>query len=632
MSDKITYLNRNSTSPMYSKLKRAIEEGKQGRADPAQWGAMIKAMTTKGVKSMEIDEVNILNWLDKESAKGTAFITKKELAEKLDSLSTTVKEVQLQSPKFSGARQQGGNYKEYLYIANSERDNIVDDLERVEYEMDALAFTPELIYDNPEIVINLERERENLIRLKSKAIEFTAHHFSGDTTNRHGKNLLAHCRITERPTHGVYMIEEIQSDWAQRGRRSDWSNIPKGPWVTSTEAWAGLVLRRQLQLAAMNPGIKNIGWITESMRNGGRQNLSHEATKVEQKKHYDSELKRLMDAEMARIMGPHNGATDAQLSKEQKAAISASAHAAATAELGRLRISEPYDMLNDFYLKVIPKIADKILSGTGGKVELKQLEINAGNVVTIPTIALTDAVREKLADKQPVYSRALLLKEPAAHDDQKLNALVASASHMIGSPKHLRLVTHLFDVATGAKVAGRYVNNMVQVSLLAKNIEEAMDHECFHFAQENLLSTKERDIVERAFAYGSPLNDKVREILTKRQDFALAKQCLDPQEASAQGFALWRAGLLDVREAQPQGVFADVVNCIKSVSTWMRKVVLLEDIRSTEDVFVAFAKGDIARRQTELEAARRADPDNENLDVDHLGDARPLSTRQIMRA
>src|SRR3546814_17994342 len=63
----------------------------------------------------------------------------------------------------------------------------------------------------------------------------------------------------------------IQSDWAQRGRQSNFQDerFPEAPFVTNTELWSGLILRRQLQLAAMNPNCKQFGWIIPEMHNGG---------------------------------------------------------------------------------------------------------------------------------------------------------------------------------------------------------------------------------------------------------------------------------------------------------------------------------------------------------------------------
>lgn len=588
MVDQVLLLNRNNSSPLYSKLKRSIDESKQGKAVAPQWASMIKAMTQKGVKSMEIEESSVLAWLEAQDP--TKPITREELSTKLDSLMFTVKEVCLERPKFSGHRQAGGTYREYLYIANSERDNVIDELEKVEYEMNELVFTPERIIDEPELVINLDRQRSALIELKGKSIDFAQHHFSGDTTGRHGKNLLAHCRVTERPEFGLYFIDEIQSDWAQRGRKSDWNGIPKGPLVTNTEAWAGMVLRRHLQMAAMNPRIQNVAWITESMRNGGSQNLSSEMSKLAAKQAYDQAIKEGMAASLE-LIGANNLVGDALVEAKRVARI------AVVADVNNRGIREPYDMLNDFYLKVIPKIVDKAIAGTGEKVEIKEIKIAEGVTIKVPTVALTDAVRAKLCDKQPLYSRAMLLKNPRPTNDPVLESLVRNAKEMLGSVKNFRLVNTLYDIATGNRVAGRYVNKMIQVSLSSRNIEEVCDHECFHFAEDNLFTQKEIRTVHASFALGTKLNEDVREILTARGDYVLAKECMQPSEAAAQGFALWKSGLLEVQDEPVKGIFSDLINAVKDVGRWIRREVLAESYTTPEEIFAAFASGDIAKRK-----------------------------------
>lgn len=595
MTDRVLYLNRNQSSPMYSNLKRMIADGKQGKAAPTQWISMIRAMTSKGVKSMEIEESGIIDWLEVQK---DASITRDVLAAKIDSLMFTIKEVSLSKPKFTSYRQPGGKYHEYLYIANSERDNVIDDLERVEYEMQELVFTPEKFIDEPEVAINLERERERLMALKVKAIDFPNHHFSDVVNGKHGKNLLAHCRITHRPEDGLYFIEEIQSDWAQRGRKSNWTEIPKGPLVTNTEAWAGMVLRRHLQLAAMDPAIKNIAWITETMRNGGTQSKEAEAMKVTRKKEFDEAKAAVVAQKMALL--PNNGEG---MTKEALAEFKAMANLAATTEVNNQGIYEPYDMLNDFYLKVVPKIVDKILSGTGTKVQMKVLNIG-DRQAEVPWIDVNDAVRQKLTEKQPVFSRGLLLNTPREINDPIIGPLLAEAARMLGSAKGVRFVGQLYDIATGTKVAGRFVNNFIQVSLSAANIEEALDHECFHYAQENLLSQHELDVMQNSFANGTTLNHKVREILTARGDYALAKECLNADEAAAQGFALWRQGALEVQEPPVTGIFSDLIQVVRDIGAWIKREALEQKFQTPEEIFSAFASGEIAKRQNDFVASQ----------------------------
>src|SRR3546814_777572 len=116
-------------------------------------------------------------------------------------------------------------------------------------------------------------ERRRLIKQKDISRGFEHHHFSTvpdpEHPNQTVKNLLGHARSSLR--NGLYFVDEIQSDWAQRGRQSNFQDerFPEAPFVTNTELWSGLILRRQLQLAAMNPNCKQFGWIIPEMHNGG---------------------------------------------------------------------------------------------------------------------------------------------------------------------------------------------------------------------------------------------------------------------------------------------------------------------------------------------------------------------------
>lgn len=589
MADRVLYLNRDKNAPMFNRLHKVIAESKQGRASASQWASIIKALPTKGIKSQEIDESKIVPWLDAEEP--GSVITREVLLAKIESLAFTVKEVLLGSPRFGGVRQKGGTYQEFLYIANSERANVVDELEAVEYEMNELVFCPEVFEEDPELPLRLERRRTQLISMKSVAIDFSHHHFSQDA-GRHGKNLLAHARVTVRPEEKLYFLEEIQSDWAQQGRKNQWKTIPEGPLVTNTESWAGMVLRRHFSLAALDPQIETIAWITESMRNGGKQNLDNEKAKLNQKAVYDKALKEGIEDELKKVhveLLPPDGVDAAK--KLAKTSVEKA--------LATKGISEPYDMLNDFYLKVIPKIVDKILAGTNEKVQLRSIMLN-GLPVTVPTVVITDKVREKLKEQQPIYSRGNLLSGPVPLIDSVLLSMTQSAAKYLGSAKHLRLVNHLYDISTGNKVAGRYVNSLAQVSLHADNIEEVLDHECFHFAQDNLFTQSENAVLRQEFATNSPLNLKVREILTRRGDFALAKDCINPDECSAQAFALWNKKVLDVDDVpKVNGLFSDLVQSIRDVVRWVKSEVLQQKNQSVSEIFTEFWAGNIAKRESE---------------------------------
>lgn len=603
-TDKITYINGSQEAgfaPFHSKLVQLLKESKQARAPAGQWLSTIEAFKQKGVKALELEDTGIRMWLE---VRGDEVITREALIEHLENRTFTIKEVVLSSPQFGGWHQKGGKYFEFLYIANSERDNVVDLIEEVEYRMEQFNFSPELLAEDPAAVIELERRREELMTHKGAAYDFPHHHFSKVVNGRLGRNLMAHCRVTIHD--GIYFIEEIQSDWAQQGRRNNWRTIPKGPLVTNTEAWAGMVLRRQLQLAAQMPTVKHVAWITESMRNGGQQNLEGEKTKELQRKAFgDFVSTRVAELRAARI----NADTPAESIPQLEEQIDEEARR----DADRVGLRVPGDMLNDFYLKVVPKLADKALGKSGVKASIIDLSLGASAAaIKVPGFEMTDAARQVLAASQVVYSRAPLraIRNQSEHhmDPATYSAVqrgLHNAHEMLGSSRHVLFASAVYDIATGRQVAGKY-SNRILISLNAENVVGAVDHEIFHFAHDRLLTQRERDMVAREFAPGTLLNFRVREALGINSP--AARQCMESaEEAAAHGFQMWNEGRLSLFEPEVRGVFEELLEAIMECMRWIQRVVFEHRVTNSEELFTALAAGHLRDDVDELSVPNPAE-------------------------
>jgi hypothetical protein len=566
MEDIVTYLNRSDVSPFYSKLVQSLRDSKQGRASVAQWSAMIQALTQKGVKALEIEESGVSDWLATRSV--TEVLTKDELLHEIARRYYTVKEVRLGSPRFVNHRQPGGEYQEWLYIANSECANVEDAIEQIEFEMSGLIFEMDKIMADPDLPVRLAAERAKLMAQRGTAIEFPNHHFSDQVNGKHGKNLIAHCRVTRRDD--VYFIEEIQSDWAQRGRKDKWRSYPKGPLVTSTDAWAGMVLRRHLQIAAQDPRVKQVAWITESMRNGMQQDLQREQRKVEQKKAYSEFVAQRLTQKM-------QGIELLDLQGEALDRAKEDAKTQAQNEAHEQGLSLPSDLLNDFYLEVVPKLVNKLLGKSGAKVGFADIAIG-GRPVKVPAFEMTDAARQLLVASQPLYSRAPLVpfKRTLSELEPQIEAAIAATSQMLGSAHSVRLATHLYDLATGREVAGRYGRGFIEISLQAADIEEVAAHEAFHFAWHHLLTRQEIGVLRESFAPGTALNRRTRLLLRSHGMHEAADQCDDPEEAAAHAFTLWRQGRMGLRPEGEDGAVAKLFTALKTAlvcsAQWVRSV------------------------------------------------------------
>lgn len=271
-SDKVIYLNRD-TLKMGGSLVVAINglPAKFQKAPVKEWANTFKSLVSKGqVKQAEIDDLGIIAWME---IRGAKTYTREEVLKAIEDQGITIKEVTLGNPIYSsyshlGEVGSGARYAEVLYIANSQRDNIDDRLEEIDWDLEQFNFDIERLSEDPELPARLVAERSQLMAQRLVSHDFKWSHFTRGDLGRHGKNLIVHSR--ELSYRNTFLVEEVQSDWGQRGRRTDWNGTPKGPFVTDTKLWAGLAMRRLMQRAAENPAIERFYWIRGSMRNGGK--------------------------------------------------------------------------------------------------------------------------------------------------------------------------------------------------------------------------------------------------------------------------------------------------------------------------------------------------------------------------
>jgi hypothetical protein len=543
----VKYLNAPGEGAMHASLLGALNAlpAKIQSAPASQWIATIKALQNKGVKLLEIEDSRILNFLESREKQS---LTRGELIQKVQDLQVTVKEVQLANPQFvsysHGGRIGGARYHEILYVANSQRDNIQDRIDEIEWEMEDLNFDMARLSADPMAALKLADERAALIVDVAKAHTFEAHHFASEAKALGEKNIIAHGR--ESIIGDLYLIEEVQSDWAQKGRKKDWFNIPRGPFVTDTKAWAGLVVRRMLQRAASLPEVKRVAWIRGWARNGGANQ-------------------------------PAPG-------------------------------DEPKDGLDDFYMKTVRSLVDKAIAGGGVKSALTTLHVGEKALREMPCFEMTPAVREQLKASQPVYSHANVVSSGPGMSEHDMRLVLKRCQHLLGSDKHVYFVKRVYDISTMREAAGSYMNKVIQISMRAHNPMMAMDHECFHFAWEHLLNRRERDVVQRDFAPGSEMNQKVIRALRKAGNHDAAHQCANSaEEAAAHGFSMWSSNRLDFGPDAPEseGIFSSLKRTITDVCVWLGAYINQEKCATAEDVFERFGSGMHGKQQIEEVARAR---------------------------
>ena len=285
---------RSDVSPIgfYSELARKIEAG-PGRADAANWKSFIRSQ--KGIKPDEIAWSGIEEFLDLQPGK----ITNEAVREFLAANGVRVDETVLggqpdyvdeagtewptspdeNPPKFAAYTIPGGtNYREVLLTLPAKRSNPVADLDALGYTatLDTtgaiytvrrkndgeLFFNPEDVEEGGRSFNDLPADARTIAlgRVREDAGLFRSSHWDQP-------NVLAHVRIDERTDADgkrVLFVNEIQSDWAQKGRKEGFDSkpsadpleqrpfgaVPAAPFVEKTEAWVALALKRIIRMAA----------------------------------------------------------------------------------------------------------------------------------------------------------------------------------------------------------------------------------------------------------------------------------------------------------------------------------------------------------------------------------------------
>lgn len=302
-------------------------------------------------------------------------------------------------------------------------------------------------------------------------------------TGSHHKrtNVLAHVRFNERTDADgkrVLFLEEVQSDWAQQGRKQGFSGdekavpdgiggwklvgrdgrdvigengmvisadteaeareyirngIPSAPFVTKTEAWTGLVLKRMIRYAAEN-GFDKIAWTT------GEQQVSRYARGLRQ--HVDL-IEWEKTSEGVHLVGKkYRGPRDAVGAEPSTVVDTKQAETVLSDAIGKTMaeriIKDPNQSgtiegdnitidktgMHGFYNRIVPSVANGILKKLGGgKVgEIKVDQLNdaeerargdrifadsgGAGWMKQPGFDITPEMRDKVMAGQALFSRA----------------------------------------------------------------------------------------------------------------------------------------------------------------------------------------------------------------------------------
>lgn len=534
--DKITYLNpdlinNDSNDPLHSRLLKLINEMKQERGEAEQWIGVINGLVQKGVKGAEIEDSDILNWLRTKAPK--TKINKSELLKAIARRMPRIKRVDLARAQYGSWKNIQGTYSERLYVLSSEAMQADDELEDLMYRIEDLGFDPAPMIEDPGIVDRLEAEMAMIKSIRPEMYDFTHHHYSS-VMKDHGKNLMAHARVSQ--SEDLFFVEEIQSDWAQQGRRNDWINgYPKAPFVTSTELWAGVVLRDLMHTAALSNQCQKFAWIQANMRNGGGIGST---AGDDLALFYDSIVKKLAEKAISKAGG-----------------------------------------------RIVPM---EVITQKGPRTVL-------GFEMT-PKVREALSQSLPMYSRESILPRSVQLEDPTRFAER--TKVVQECTAMLGNAHTIRFVARLYDIAHNNEVPGQYLNKGITLSLRAKNLNRAARHEAWHFAQENFLFPHEKREMRLNFAFGTELNSRTQEVLRAMGEIEAANQCVDDKECAAHAFSLWCEGRLEV-DGQPRTLFEQVAKSLSTMVDWLEQKVFGVRVQTPEALFEAMRDGALALRMAD---------------------------------
>jgi len=283
----------------YSPIVKKVNEFKQPNASATKWKEIVGFKTDEAVYS------GLADWLN--SKKPNEQVSKQDVLK-------FMKDNRLQISE----KTRGGDYK----VFDMRTDREVDSFETLDEAQDFVASAREdgdrygieepiggfisSIYEDYQLSGGKDY-KERLVILPGKDI-FKGNHFLNDS------NILVHLRMntrTDADGKKVLFLEEVQSDWGQKGKREGFKEIPKAPFVTDTNAWVKLGLKVALK-EAVKEGVDRIAWTTGEQQNA-RYDLSKSIKRVDFIRIGDNRYKyEALGLDGKRIAYDDNGTTSLQ--------------------------------------------------------------------------------------------------------------------------------------------------------------------------------------------------------------------------------------------------------------------------------------------------------------------------------
>lgn len=421
----------------YSALARAVEGAKQAKAPASDWLAIISKLP--GVKAEEIDWTGLKDYLE---LRGKDQVTKQEISDYLDANGVQVEEVMRESARGtftdieSAMRYLMGQdmteedvRNEYGYIDDQDYIDLANEM-RGDQDNDGTTTK----YDSYTLPGG-ENYRELLLTLPRSNFEKPDASgqvpFSNAYRSSHWdeENILAHVRFNERTDadgNKVLFIEELQSDWAQEGRKKGFAGgveeaeaalkkftddlvakygidglaegkdtteekaefarlsnavsvakrgVPTAPFVGDTKGWLNLALKRMIRYAAEN-GFDKVAFVNGE-QSSDRYDLSKQISSIA----YDPQEK-LLDAwdhnrrKVLRREITDESQLEELVGKEVAKRLLDQPLVKGKHLLDGENIKVGGEGMKSFYDKIVPQVVNDLLKKLGGD-KMETISINA---------------------------------------------------------------------------------------------------------------------------------------------------------------------------------------------------------------------------------------------------------------
>lgn len=393
--------------------------------------------------------------------------------------------------------------------------------------------------------------------------EFRSSHFSEP-------NILAHVRFkTRKDADGkkVLFVEEFQSDWAQKGKKEGFSQdttgwraevlsksdsgftvwrvidaesnyitkivggdkesairkaaegIPTAPFVTKTEAWLGLLVKRVIRYAAEND-FDRVAWTT-GVQNAERYKLSRhidtigwsqgEHGKVVRMNHKSgnsgyTSMQVTPDGVIDGSSRYSNDIVDKKLSDVVGVDLAAKIMASEEGELDGVDMDVGGSGMRAFYDKIVPNVVNDVLKKLGGDrvIEVNFSESNAprtdwrksnDDLVGIqPGFDITPKLKEVALAGLPLFARGVKFTDRYKANQAEITKRIVEIVKQIAPTADVKVVEQIFAEGSAAmksgaptkdkvEAAGYYdpARDLITVALRYEDYQNTARHEPVHY-------------------------------------------------------------------------------------------------------------------------------------------------------